>query len=160
MRTPVGKLLIEVDGRGALLRVAFDPRQEPTASPEEAARCAAVVTQLEEYFAGRRRVFELELAPQGTDFQLRVWAEVQRIPYGRTTSYGELARRLDNPLLSRAVGTANGANPIPIVIPCHRVVGADGSLVGYGGGLEIKRALLDLEAAVVGGTQERFEFTD
>ena len=90
--------------------------------------------------------FDLPLAPRGTPFQLKVWAELLNIPYGRTISYGELSRRLGDPNLSRAVGAANGANPISIIVPCHRVIGASGSLVGYGGGLDIKRILLDLEA--------------
>jgi methylated-DNA-[protein]-cysteine S-methyltransferase len=118
-----------------------------------------VVTQLEEYFSGQRRDFDLELAPQGTEFQLRVWNELTRIPYGTTISYGELARRLGNPDASRAVGTANGANPIPIVVPCHRVIGADGSLTGFGGGLKAKAALLELEGALPqGSAQGSLEF--
>jgi methylated-DNA-[protein]-cysteine S-methyltransferase len=104
-----------------------------------------VRAQLEEYFRGERRSFDVPLALRGTPFQLRVWAELQRIPYGTTISYGELARRLGNPNLSRAVGAANGANPISIIVPCHRVIGADGSLVGYGGGMPAKRGLLALE---------------
>jgi len=101
--------------------------------------------QLEAYFQGALREFDLPVAPRGTAFQLRVWAELRRIPYGLTISYGELARRLGDPNLTRAVGAANGANPISIIFPCHRVIGADGSLTGYGGGLEVKRALLALE---------------
>jgi methylated-DNA-[protein]-cysteine S-methyltransferase len=104
-----------------------------------------VVAQLEAYFRGERRVFDLPLALRGTPFQLRVWAELLRIPYGATISYGELARQLGDPNLTRAVGAANGANPVSIIVPCHRVIGADGSLTGYGGGLEMKRRLLALE---------------
>jgi O-6-methylguanine DNA methyltransferase len=100
---------------------------------------------LNEYFGGARRDFDLPLAPGGTAFQARVWKSLRRIPYGRSWSYGRLAREVGNPLAARAVGAANGANPIPIVIPCHRVIGADGRLVGFGGGLAVKRALLDLE---------------
>jgi len=103
------------------------------------------VRQLGEYFQGVRKVFELDLAPRGTPFQRRVWAALLEIPFGATLSYGALARRLGNPLLTRAVGTANGANPIGIIIPCHRVIGADGSLTGYAGGLPLKQALLELE---------------
>jgi methylated-DNA-[protein]-cysteine S-methyltransferase len=101
--------------------------------------------QLDAYFAGRLRVFELPLAPQGTEFQRTVWDALLRIPYGETTSYGALARSLGKPEASRAVGLANGRNPIPIVIPCHRVIGSGGSLTGYGGGLDLKRRLLALE---------------
>ena len=102
--------------------------------------------QLREYFAGRRREFSLPLAPQGTAFQQQVWQALQRIPYGHTWSYAELARHIGRPQATRAVGAANGRNPIPILIPCHRVIGADGSLVGFGGGLPTKVALLRLES--------------
>ena len=106
--------------------------------------------QLDAYFAGELESFELDLDPHGTPFQQRVWAELARIPYGETISYSELAHRLGDPKLVRAVGLANGRNPISIVIPCHRVIGADGSLVGYGGGLERKRWLLEHEAVAAG----------
>jgi len=105
--------------------------------------------QLTAYFEGRRRTFSLPLAPVGTPFQRRVWTELQRIPYGETLPYSQLARRAGRPRAIRAAGAANGKNPISIVIPCHRVVGKDGSLTGYGGGLETKQALLDLERAPV-----------
>jgi methylated-DNA-[protein]-cysteine S-methyltransferase len=103
--------------------------------------------QLDEYFAGQRRDFDLPLDPRGTVFQRRVWQRLTSIAYGETTTYGALARELGDPGASRAVGLANGSNPIPIVIPCHRVIGADGSLTGFGGGLPVKAALLDLERA-------------
>ena len=103
--------------------------------------------QLEEYFRGERREFDLPLAPQGTEFQQRVWRRLREIEYGTTTTYGALAQELGNPNASRAVGLANGSNPIPIVIPCHRVIGANGTLTGFGGGLPIKSALLALERA-------------
>jgi methylated-DNA-[protein]-cysteine S-methyltransferase len=106
--------------------------------------------QLTEYFAGTRCHFELRLDPRGTPFQQQVWAALCAIPYGETTSYGELARRIGNPRAVRAVGLANGSNPLPIIVPCHRVIGADGTLTGYGGGLDIKQQLLDLERRVVG----------
>ena len=110
------------------------------------------VTQLDEYFAGRRRTFDLALAPRGTPFQLKVWEALRAIPYGATISYGELAARIGNRNASRAVGLANGRNPIAIVVPCHRVISANGSLTGYGGGLDNKKTLLDLEAAgIIGG---------
>jgi methylated-DNA-[protein]-cysteine S-methyltransferase len=106
---------------------------------------AEAVRQLSEYFAGERKEFDFPLAPEGTEFQRAVWKRLQEIPYGQTISYGELARRVGNPKASRAVGAANGKNPIPIVIPCHRVIGADGKLTGFGGGLPIKEALLAIE---------------
>ena len=108
---------------------------------EEAAR------ELDAYFQGRRRTFAVPLAPAGTPFQQRVWAELREIPFGATASYGEIAARIGNPRACRAVGMANHRNPIAILIPCHRVVGRSGSLVGYAGGLDIKRALLELEGA-------------
>jgi methylated-DNA-[protein]-cysteine S-methyltransferase len=106
-----------------------------------------IAAQLSEYFAGRRRVFDLPLALRGTPFQLQVWEELQRIPFGATCTYTELARRVGRPAAVRAVGRANATNPVSLVVPCHRVVGADGTLTGYGGGLGVKRALLDLEGA-------------
>jgi methylated-DNA-[protein]-cysteine S-methyltransferase len=106
------------------------------------------VAQLQEYFAGRRTRFDLVLRPAGTALQQRVWQLLTQVPYGRTTTYGDLARQLGGPGLARAVGSANARNPISIVVPCHRVVGADGRLVGYAGGLERKRRLLDLERGV------------
>ncbi len=106
---------------------------------------ADAIGQLEAYFAGELKRFNLRLAPEGTPFQLKVWNALLTIPYGETISYGELARRLGDMHASRAVGAANGRNPLPIVVPCHRVIGADGTLTGYGGGLPIKKALLALE---------------
>ncbi len=106
------------------------------------------IDQLNDYFAGRRRTFELDLAPVGTDFQLRVWAALRTIPYGETWSYRDLALTVGSPNGFRAVGLANGRNPHSIIVPCHRVIGADGSLTGYGGGVDRKRVLLDLEAGI------------
>jgi methylated-DNA-[protein]-cysteine S-methyltransferase len=108
----------------------------------------AIATQLDDYFAGARHVFDLPLAPEGTDFQRTVWRTLATIPYGETISYAQLAARIDRPSAVRAVGAANGRNPIPIVLPCHRVIGADGSLTGFGGGLPTKRFLLALEGAL------------
>jgi methylated-DNA-[protein]-cysteine S-methyltransferase len=108
-----------------------------------------VEAQLNEYFAGKRTTFDLPLEPGGTEFQLSVWELLRKIPYGVTTSYGELARRLGDPQASRAVGAANGANPIPIIVPCHRVVGSKGELTGFGGGIERKRWLLEHEGALM-----------
>ena len=110
----------------------------------------AAKRQLAEYFEGARRDFDLPLSPEGTAFQRRVWIELRRIPYGKTISYGELARRIGKPTASRAVGAANGRNPLAIVVPCHRVICADGTLTGYGGGLPVKQALLSLERRVAG----------
>ena len=148
--SPVGPLLL-VGSADALTQVHF---QAAARGPRPAAdwRCdaapfAAALGQLEEYFAGTRHSFSLPLAPRGTPFQLSVWRALQAIPYGETISYGELARRIHLPGAARAVGLANGANPLPIIVPCHRVIGADGSLTGFGGGLPIKRALLSLEGA-------------
>ena len=109
--------------------------------------------QIGEYLAGERRVFDLPLAPAGTPFQHSVWDALRSIPYAETLSYGELAKRVGNPAASRAVGAANGRNPLAIVVPCHRVIGADGSLTGYGGGLRVKSALLALEQRVAGGAR-------
>ena len=136
--SPVGPLTIRVNDDGALGEIRFGvwPGHKPS---------TLVIDQLNEYFAGKRREFDLPLAPRGTEFQLACWNELQRIAYGTTISYSELARRIARPNAVRAVGAANGANPIPIVIPCHRVIGANGTLTGYGGGLHIKRALLALE---------------
>jgi methylated-DNA-[protein]-cysteine S-methyltransferase len=104
------------------------------------------IQQLNEYFAGERTEFDLPLEMVGTEFQKSVWQQLQKIPYGATTSYGTLALHLNNPTASRAIGSANGRNPISIIVPCHRVIGADGSLTGYAGGLKRKRYLLDLES--------------
>ena len=105
----------------------------------------SAIEQLNEYFTGKRKEFELPLAPRGTPFQQKVWAQLQKIPYGQTRSYKDIAQAVGSPKAFRAVGMANNKNPIAIVIPCHRVIGADGSLVGYGGGLGMKQSLLDLE---------------
>jgi len=147
--TPIGTLLIAGDD-AALERIAF-PRRGKAVKPEpgwqESPRgpVGEAAQQLREYFAGKRTGFDLPLAPEGTAFQRSVWRQLQEIPYGRTISYGELARRVGNPKASRAVGSANGANPLPIVIPCHRVIAGDGTLGGFGGGLPTKQTLLALE---------------
>ncbi|MSR62988.1 MAG: methylated-DNA--[protein]-cysteine S-methyltransferase [Planctomycetes bacterium] len=149
--TPLGHMLAVVDGAGALVALDFDARTSPYKDlPPDERRAQKVLGQLRRYFAGELTEFTLDLAPTGTDFQKRVWAELVKIPYGETTSYSELARRAGSPAAVRAVGSANGANPIPIIVPCHRVIGADGTLTGYAGGLERKRALLELEARFSG----------
>ncbi|HEY5178595.1 MAG TPA: methylated-DNA--[protein]-cysteine S-methyltransferase [Dermatophilaceae bacterium] len=127
-----------------------DELGEPNPRGREVEPFKAAADQLDAYFAGELTRFDLPLAPHGSEFQRRVWAALQEIPYGRTESYGELAGRIGSPGGARAVGLANGKNPIGIIIPCHRVVGADGSLTGYGGGLDRKKQLLDLELAVSG----------
>jgi len=146
--SPVGRLLLAGD-RHALRRLAFagprQPRIDPAWVADESGILDAVARELEAYFAGHLRRFSVPVAPRGTAFQERVWRALQDIPYGETVSYGELARRIQAEKAVRAVGAANGANPIAIIIPCHRVIGANGSLTGFGGGLPVKRALLELE---------------
>lgn len=155
--TPVGRLLVGVSERG-LCRVGFDP--EPEAELERLARhfgprvlrspsaLDRVRRELDEYFAGRRHAFDLDLDLRATpEFHRRVLVELNRVEYGHTTTYGALAAQVGAPRAARAVGTVMNRNPLPIVLPCHRVVGANGSLTGYGGGLDRKRSLLDLEAA-------------
>jgi methylated-DNA-[protein]-cysteine S-methyltransferase len=148
IETPIGPLLIAGDDTG--LRFLLFSRGRKAVHAEDGwepdrGLLKEPVKQLTAYFAGRLRAFDVPLAPQGTPFQKEVWRSLCDIPYGDTTSYGELARRIGNPKAVRAVGLANGSNPISIIIPCHRVIGSNGSLVGYGGGLPIKQALLALE---------------
>lgn len=154
--TPIGVLRLVGDERhlervdlpnAAAIAPATGWRERLRALP---AALDAAKRQLTEYFDGTRRDFDLPLAPDGTTFQLRVWDELRRIAYGETISYGELARRIGQPTASRAVGAANGRNPLAIVVPCHRVIGADGTLTGYGGGLPVKQALLALEHRAAG----------
>jgi methylated-DNA-[protein]-cysteine S-methyltransferase len=147
--TPLGELRLSADEDGRLTEVHL-PGGTHRALPRIDGPFAAAREQLDAYFAGELEAFDLPLAPHGTPFQQRVWDELVRIAFGETISYSELARRLGDPKLVRAVGLANGRNPIAIVIPCHRVIGADGSLVGYGGGLDRKRWLLDHEAVAAG----------
>lgn len=148
--SPIGSLLVAGD-RDRLDLIAFpEGSRARTADPEWTADrgpFSDVFRQLDAYFAGDLQAFDLPLHPAGTEFQQTVWHELVRIPYGETISYGALARRIGRPKASRAVGAANGANPIPIVIPCHRVVGSDRSLTGFGGGLDLKRWLLNHEFA-------------
>ena len=147
--SPVGPLLLTSNG-SAVTRLLFDVPPDPSWSTEPSPVLLEAVRQLEEYFAGERREFDLPLEPAGTPFQLTVWAALRDIPYAETINYGQLAGRVGNPNASRAVGLANGRNPISIVVPCHRVIGADGSLTGYGGGLDRKRTLLELERRTAG----------
>jgi methylated-DNA-[protein]-cysteine S-methyltransferase len=148
MESPLGRLLLVADEEG-LLEVAFaDGRTPPVVDPSWCDGGPALtepIRQLEAFFSGELRDFSLRLKPRGTTFQQRVWSLLCEIPFGDTISYGELARRVGNPAASRAVGLANGSNPIAIVIPCHRVIGSNGKLTGYGGGLDNKRWLIDFE---------------
>jgi methylated-DNA-[protein]-cysteine S-methyltransferase len=149
--SPFGPLTLHAGPRG-LSGLSFPGRatglDERDRDPDAVAGAAA---QLEDYFAGERRGFDIALDLAGTPFQRRVWAELRRIPYGATASYTELADRVGRPDIVRAVAATVGRTPVPIVVPCHRVLGADGSLTGYGGGLQRKRALLDLERRVADG---------
>jgi methylated-DNA-[protein]-cysteine S-methyltransferase len=153
--SPLGPLtLLASDGALHELRFpgAATPEMAAAREPEGILRDA--VAELGQYFAGERRRFELKLDLRGTPFQLRVWDQLLRIPHGETTTYGEIARTIGRPDRARAVGAAVGRTPVPIIVPCHRVLGADGSLTGYGGGLPRKRRLLELEASVSGAEHQ------
>lgn len=149
IESPVGPLLLAADDGGlrfisfAGKKRAVRPRREWT---ENAKPFGEVTRQLRAYFRGELTEFDVPLNLKGTEFQLCVWKSLLKIPYGETTSYGEIARRLGQPNAMRAVGLANGSNPIPIIVPCHRVIGSNGSLTGYGGGLSVKEKLLALES--------------
>lgn len=147
--SPVGPLLLTSDGT-ALTRLLFDAAPDPAWSTAPCPVLERAVAQLAEYFRGERTDFDLPLDPAGTPFQLTVWRALRAIPYAETINYGQLATRVGNVRASRAVGLANGRNPISIVVPCHRVIGANGSLTGYGGGLDRKRTLLELERRTAG----------
>ncbi|VVO25389.1 methylated-DNA--[protein]-cysteine S-methyltransferase [Pseudomonas fluorescens] len=147
--SPIGPLLLAGDEQG-LRQLYMDNHPYWTPPPqwiEAGNQLDTVCRQLDEYFEGKRECFDVPLAPQGTAFQQRVWQALLEIPFGHTWSYARLAEHIGNPKAVRAVGTANGANPISIIIPCHRVIGSNGTLTGYGGGLERKQALLQLEGA-------------
>lgn len=141
--SPVGKMKLVADAVG-LTSIQFLDSEE-ILSEEIPNALEEVVKQLREYFDGKRRDFNLRLSPQGTDFQKRVWRELEKIPFGKTVSYKHIATRLGDPKVIRAAASANGKNPIPIIIPCHRVIGSDGSLTGYAGGLYRKKWLLEHE---------------
>jgi methylated-DNA-[protein]-cysteine S-methyltransferase len=153
MPSPLGEVLLTGDGRHltGLYMTPHPHGPSPQASwVRDDAAFTDAIRQLQEYFDGSRLVFEIPLAPEGTDFQRRVWMALRDIPYARTVSYGDIAREVGNPRGVRAVGLANGRNPIAIIVPCHRVIGANGSLTGYGGGLDRKRWLLAHEARHAG----------
>jgi methylated-DNA-[protein]-cysteine S-methyltransferase len=148
IESPIGPLLLAADETG-LREILFangrHPAKPKSSWKQDRAPLQETIRQLQAYFAGELETFDLPLAPEGTPFQLGVWHRLCDIPYGKTISYGELASQIGNPKASRAVGLANGSNPIPIVIPCHRVIGSNGKLTGYGGGLPVKEKLLALE---------------
>lgn len=152
-QTPLGAMVALLEADGCLVRLGFFPQQVRDSDlvdvQWDAELGQAVEQQLAEYFAGARRSFDLRLKPQGTPFQQRVWSALQAVPFGQTISYQTLSNRLGNPAATRAVGRANGANPIPIIIPCHRIVGSDGTLTGYAGGLQFKIGLLRVEGVAV-----------
>ncbi len=154
--SPIGNLLLVSDGDALTGLFMSDHKGGPAPEPawrRDEGPFAQVCEQLTEYFDGNLQQFGMRLAPAGTEFQKKVWQELCRIPFGASISYGELARRIGQPTASRAVGAANGQNPISIIVPCHRVIGANGTLTGYGGGIERKKWLLEHEA-LVGSTGE------
>ena len=151
MRSPIGRLTLSSNG-DALTGLHMAPYEPVSDWRKDPAPFADAIEQLDSYFAGERRSFDLPLAPSGTPFQLRVWKELRAIPYGEVRSYGQIARRIRNPKAVRAVGRANGSNPIAIVVPCHRVIGANGTLTGFGGGIDRKVRLLALEGLQLEGT--------
>jgi methylated-DNA-[protein]-cysteine S-methyltransferase len=150
--SPIGELLLLGDGdvlHGLYMQAGRKPIRVQSAWTRDDDAFADVRAQLREYFAGERSTFDIAMHLEGSAFQRTVWHALTEIPYGETISYGELARRIGRPDLARAVGTANGQNPIAVIVPCHRVIGANGKLVGYGGGLDNKRRLLELESGVL-----------
>ncbi len=157
--SPIGKLTLAADEHGLRHIVfpqgagCFDP---PKLWQRTSAGFGQVITELDEYFAGTRKVFTIKLSPAGTDFQRSVWLELLQVRYGQTSTYGEIAQLIGRPKASRAVGAANGANPIPIIIPCHRIIGSGGKLTGFGGGLSTKQWLLAHER----GEGQLFDFTN
>jgi methylated-DNA-[protein]-cysteine S-methyltransferase len=144
LETPFGPAWASFDSNGALTAFGFGNGGDEGGNNSEFAR------QIGEFFGGDRRTFDFPLSPKGSEFQKRVWAELVKIPFGETISYGELARRIGNPAASRAVGRANATNPIALVVPCHRVIGTNGKLTGYAGGIELKEKLLNWERAAAG----------
>ncbi|OOM43349.1 methylated-DNA--protein-cysteine methyltransferase, constitutive [Clostridium beijerinckii] len=142
--TKIGKISIVENGT-AIIKICFINKDELNIEGNETELLRKAIKQLEEFFEGERNCFDLPLAPKGTEFQRKVWSALQEIPFGETRSYGEIAKIVGNEKAARAVGLANNKNPIPIIIPCHRVIGANGKLVGYAGGLNIKEKLLKIE---------------
>jgi methylated-DNA-[protein]-cysteine S-methyltransferase len=151
VETPIGSILIAGDDK-AIVETYFAGAQPKPDWIRDDDGLRKASDQLRSYFAGTLQAFELPLAPRGTEFQRSVWSALLEIPYGQTTTYSAIANKIERPAAVRAVGAANGANPIPIIIPCHRVIGTNGSLTGFGGGIDVKRQLLALEARVAGRT--------
>ena len=145
--SPIGTMLLEMDQEGIRTLEFLDGHKSFDATPLSKGTEEAI-TQMKDYFEGKRTEFNVPLAPNGTEFQKKVWAELQKIPYGKTISYQELANRLGDPLVIRAAASANGKNPIAVIIPCHRVIGSDGSLTGYAGGLHRKKWLVEHEQPI------------
>lgn len=159
IETHFGNFTAFVDEAGRLIEFWLKPHdayKQRAEGKRDTRAVAHVADQVREYCAGKRRKFELKLAPKGTPFQHEVWDALVKIPFGQTTSYGALAKKLGHDGAARAVGLANGSNPIGLIVPCHRVIGSDGSLTGYGGGLPLKRALLAHEAEVAGNANDLF----
>lgn len=157
LETPFGPAWASINDNGAV--TAFSLRDSEGVGKGQNPE---VARQLDEFFEGKRRTFDFPLAPKGTDFQKRVWAELVKIPFGETISYGELAKRVGNPNASRAVGRANATNPIALIVPCHRVIGMNGKLTGYAGGLDLKDKLLTWERSLSdsgGNSNDRFDFS-
>ena len=152
IETPVGALAAALDGAGRLTHLGFSKAEHERIAVEGGERddkaVAPVARQVLEYFAGKRKSFDFPLAARGTDFQKQVWAALLKIPFGKTTTYAALAEKLGRPGAFRAVGRANATNPIALIVPCHRVIGTDGTLTGYAGGIPIKQKLLELEGAL------------
>ncbi len=152
IETPVGPLAAALDGAGRLTHLGFSKAEHERIAVEGGERddkaVAPVARQVLEYFAGKRKSFDFPLAARGTDFQKQVWAALLKIPFGKTTTYAALAEKLGRPGAFRAVGRANATNPIALIVPCHRVIGTDGTLTGYAGGIPIKQKLLELEGAL------------
>ncbi|MDX1442156.1 MAG: methylated-DNA--[protein]-cysteine S-methyltransferase [Gammaproteobacteria bacterium] len=150
LETPIGRLQVESDGE-SIIALHFNGALDDSQRDDSMSLLATAAMQLQQYFSGERNSFDLPLLASGSEFQKRVWTALQEIPFGETRSYKQLAEAIGDPAASRAVGSANGANPIPVIIPCHRVIAADGSLGGYSGGLEIKQRLLEIERAMPQG---------
>jgi methylated-DNA-[protein]-cysteine S-methyltransferase len=150
--TPVGPLAAALDGAGRLTHLGFSKAEHKRIAVEGGERndkaLIPVARQIAEYFTGKRKSFDFPMAAKGTDFQKQVWAALIKIPFGKTTTYAELARKLGRPNAFRAVGRANATNPIALIVPCHRVIGTNGTLTGYAGGIPIKQKLLELEGAL------------
>lgn len=146
LQSPIGTLTLTANDQGLTeIRFANQGNLDLPKRPQTNAIIAQAIAQLQSYFDGNLTTFDLPLSPQGTDFQKTVWLALRLVTYGKTASYGQIAANIGNPKAARAVGTANGKNPLPIVVPCHRIIGSDGSLTGFAGGLETKRWLLDHE---------------